>query len=255
MSRGRCPIAETTEEMERAVAVPPHERHGEEIEESAHVPLDAVVRASVLPRAMIHREFRDPVPAVVSEHGDVAMELAVEVEPLENLGTVCLETAVHVVQADPRDPARHGVEELRRNAACQGIAPLGLPARHEVVPLVEPGEEPWNLGRIVLEVAVDRHDDGPLGLPEPGVERRSLAEVPSEAHCANIVVRVVEASESRERPVCGAIVDEHRLPREPLAGERGRELVIEQRNASLLVVHGNDDRDHDARVPRPPGVA
>ena len=40
-----------------------------------------------------------------------------------------------------------------------------------------------------------------------------------------------------------------------VAGERRRELVVEQRDAALLVVDGDDDRDHAARVPRSAGVA
>ena len=40
-----------------------------------------------------------------------------------------------------------------------------------------------------------------------------------------------------------------------VACERVRQLVVEQRDAALLVVDGDDDRDHAARVPRSAGVA
>ncbi len=209
----------------------------------------------MLARAVVDGYLGDPVALVVGEHRDVAMELSVEVEALEDVGSVRLQPAVHVVEPDPRNPARDRVEDLRGDASCERVAPFRLPPRDEVVALVESGEEARNLDRVVLEVAVDRHHDLAGGLLEPRVERRGLAEVPSEADGTDVVVRVVQAGQRPERSVRGAVVDEYGLPREPFARERGRQLVVEQCDASLLVVHGNDDRDHDARVPRAPGVA
>ena len=237
------------------MAVPSHERHGEQIEEAAHVPLDAVVRAAVLAGAMVDRQLRDPVAAVVREHGDVAVELAVELHPFHDLGPVGLEPAVHVVEPDAGDPARDGVEDLRRDPPRERVAPLRLPAGDEVVPLVELGEEPRDLGRIVLQVAVDRHDDVAGGLAEAGVERGRLAEVPAQPDDADVVVSVVQPGQGAEGAVGRAVVDEDRLPRPPVAGEGRGQLVVEERDAALLVVDRDDDRDHAARVPRAAGVA
>ena len=241
--------------MERPVAVPAHERHGEQIEEAAHVPLDAVVRAAVLPGAMIDGQLRDPVAAVVREHGDVAVELAVELHPVHDLGPVGLEPAVHVVEPDPGDPARDGVEDLRRDPPRERVAPLRLPAGDEVVALVELGEEPRDLGRVVLQVAVNCHDDVSGGLAEARIERGRLAEVPAQPDDADVVVRVVQPGQRAEGAVGRAVVDEDRLPRPPVAGEGRGQLVVEQRDAALLVVDRDDDRDHAARVPRAAGVA
>ena len=144
------------------------------------------------------------------------------------------------------------VEDLRRDPARERVAPLRLPARDEVVALVELREQPGDLGGIVLQVAVNRHDDVPGGLAEARVERRRLAEVPAQADDADVVVRVVEPGERAEGAVGRAVVDEHGLPRPAVAVERGRQLVVEQRDAALLVVDGDDDRDHAARVPRSP---
>ena len=46
------------------------------------------------------------------------------------------------------------------------VAAVRLPARDEVEALVELGEQPRDLGRVVLAVAVDRDDDVARGLRE-----------------------------------------------------------------------------------------
>ena len=129
-------------------------------------------------------------------------------------------------------------------AAAERVAPLRLPARDEVEPLVELGEQPRDLGRIVLEVAVDRDDDLSLRLLEAGLQRRRLAEVPPQPDDADAVVRGVQPGQRRERAVGGAVVDEDDLPGLVERVERRGQLVVEERDAPLLVVHGDDHRDH-----------
>ena len=135
-------------------------------------------------------------------------------------------------------------------AARDRVAALGLPARHQVVALVELRQQAWDLGGVVLEVTVNCHDDVACRFGEAGVERGCLAEVPSQANDADVVVGVVEASSSAPNvPSVEPSSTKTASQERPSPGERGRELVVEQRDAALLVVHGDDDRDHAARVP------
>ena len=115
-------------QVQRAVAVPPHERDAEEVEEAAQVTVDPVARAPVLARAVVHRDLRDPEAAVRREHGDEAVELAVDAHTLEHLGLVRLEAAVHVVQADAGDHCGRPVEDLREHPPRPGVVPPRLPA-------------------------------------------------------------------------------------------------------------------------------
>ena len=98
--------AEPAEEVQRPVAVAAHERDGEQVEEPADVALDAVARAAVLARPVVHRQLGDPEAAVVGEHGHEAVQLAVEAQSSDDLGAVRLEPAVQVVQAQTRRSAR-----------------------------------------------------------------------------------------------------------------------------------------------------
>ena len=97
---------------------------------------------------------------------------------------------------------------------------------------------------IVLEVAVDRDDDLALRRLEAGLQRRGLAEVPPQPHDADAVVRGVQPGQRAERAVGGAVVDEDDLPGLAERVERRGQLVVEERDAPLLVVHGDDHRDH-----------
>src|SRR6185369_3230537 len=69
---------EAAEEVQRAVAIPADERHGQQVEEAAEVPLDPVARPPVLSRPVVDRQLGDAVTAIVGEHRDEAVELAVQ---------------------------------------------------------------------------------------------------------------------------------------------------------------------------------
>ena len=73
---------EAAEEVQRPVPVAAHERDREEVEEAADVALDAVVRAAVLARAVVDGQLGDAVAAVMGEHRDVAVQLAVQLHAL-----------------------------------------------------------------------------------------------------------------------------------------------------------------------------
>ena len=138
--------------------------------------------------------------------------------PLHDLRPVGLQPAVEVVQPQAREAAGDDVEDPRRDPAGERVAPLRLPAGDEVEALVELGEQPRDLGGIVLEVAVDRDDDLALRLLEARLQRRRLAEVPPQPDDANAVVRGVQPGQRGERAVGGAVVDEDDLPRARRAG-------------------------------------
>jgi hypothetical protein len=119
-----------------------------------------------------------------------------------------------------------------------------LPAGDEVEALVELREQPADLARVVLAVAVDGDDDVTLGLREPGLQRRRLAEVSAQADDADVAVGGVEVRQRRERAVGRAVVDEDRLPARTYVPERVGELGEQRPDAQLLVSHRDDDADH-----------
>ena len=203
-------------------------------------------------RPVVDGQLGDAKAAVVGEHRDEAVELAVEGEPADDLGAIGLEPAVHVVQPEPGDAAGDGVEDPREQSPPQRVAAVRLPAGDEVEALVELGQQARDLGGVVLEVAVDRDDGLALRLGEAGGERGRLAEVAAQAHDPGVRRPRVEPRQGGERAVRRAVVDEDRLPGLPGRLERRLELLVEQGDAPFLVVDRDDDRDHGREPSRGP---
>src|SRR6266542_2794066 len=108
------------------------------------------------------------MPAVVREHGDEPVQLPIEAQAPDDLGAVRLEPTVEVVQTQAGDPAGDPVEDLRENSAAERVAAVGLPAGDQVEALVELRQEPRYLGRVILEIGVDRDDDVAFGVRKSG---------------------------------------------------------------------------------------
>ena len=125
-----------------------------------------------------------------------------------------------------------------------------FPPRDEIEALVELRQQPRNLRWIVLKIAVDRDDGLAARLVKAGDERRCFPEVAAQAHDAHVLLRVVQPSERREGSVGRAVVDEDRLPGHVERLECRPKLVVEERDAPLLVVHGYHDGDHVREVIR-----
>ena len=192
--------------------VPPHERHREQVEEAADVSLDAVVRAAVLSRPVVDGELGDPVAAVVGEHRDVAVELAVQLHPVDDLGSIGLEPAVHVVQRHAGDrPATvlKIFDGIRRVSGSRRF--VFQPETRSYPSSSFASRRGISAGSSCRSPSIVT-TTSPDGLGETGVERGGLAEVPAQADDADVVVRVVEACERVEGAVGRAVVDEDRFP-------------------------------------------
>src|SRR5436309_9177324 len=152
--------------MEWTVAVAADERHRQQVEKAAQVSLHAVARAAVLARPVVDRELGDAEAAVVREHWNEAVELAVQAQAVDDLCAVGLQAAVHVVELHAGKSARDAVEDAREDAPRKRVAPPRFPPGHQVEALVELREQAWDLRRIVLQVAVDRDDRLAVSLVE-----------------------------------------------------------------------------------------
>ena len=165
---------------------------------------------------MIDRQLGDAESKVMRKHRYEAMSLAVEPDMLEDLGTVCLETAVHVMKLHPGRDTSRAVVDPRHEAAKERILAVALPARDDVVALVELCNQIRNLCRVVLKVGVHRHDDLAGCNFDACSERSCLSEVPAQAHDPHVELRLVKADELLIGAVGRAVVDEDDLPVELL---------------------------------------
>ena len=88
----------------------------------------------------------------------------------------------------PGHPPRDAVEEAARDGLLERVVALLLPARDEVGPGVEARDHGGKLGRVVLQVGVERRDAAAGRAGEAGGERGALAVVAPEADAAEALV-------------------------------------------------------------------
>ena len=142
---------------------------------------------------MVDRDLGDAKAAIGGEHRDEAVELPVQPHALQHLRAIRLQPAVDVVEVHAGDGAGRPVEDAGEESSQDRVVPSRLPAGDEVEALVELREHLRDLGGIVLEVGVDRHDELAASFEEPGLQRGSLPEVPAEVDHHDVRHLVVQA--------------------------------------------------------------
>ncbi len=115
------------------------------------------------------------------------------------------------------------------------------PADDDVVALVDLREERADVGRIVLQVAVHRHEHLAARLLDAGRHGRRLAVVAAELHDAHARVAARDLGGELERAVPAAVVHEDHLERNAERLERAHDGGVHARHVVLFVVEGDDD--------------
>src|SRR5262245_50409472 len=88
-------------------------------------------------------------------------------------------------------------------------------------------EQPWNVARIVLSVAIERRDERCAGVTNAGVKRGALPVSFGMSQRTNPRIGLRELLESRKRCVSARVVDEHDLVLDH-AAECGVDLLGER---------------------------
>ena len=193
---------------------------------------------------MADGDFRDFDALLAGDGGQESVHLAVELQRLHDLRAKRLERAAVIMQADA---CRHGndfVGDERRQAAREKwILALLAPAAHDVGSSFEPVDDRWNIARVVLEVAVGRHDNPGPSVIEPGGKRRRLAEIAAEANHAQTRVGGLQPRENLEAVIGAPIVDDDELVRAPGRDERLRQLAVELFQRGRFVSDWYDDAE------------
>ena len=144
------------------------------------------------------------------------------------------------------DPGGRGddpVGEPRGDPLGDRVAAVLAPSADHVVSLVELGDEPRDVGGIVLQVAVGRDDDLAAGVVEAGGEGGGLAEVPAQAQDAHPRVRGLDREQPLPRRIRGAVVHEDDLVGLAEGEEARRQLPMQVGQVLGLVVDGDHDGD------------
>ena len=174
------------EEVDGLGAVPAEKAHRQQVEQDFVCPPEAIFALACHARVVRDHHLRHARACPRRVDGDEAVHLAVERVRLEDHAAVGLEGAAVVVQVKARDLANETVGDEARKLAAHGLVLAVLaPAGDDVVPLVELLQHRGDVGRVVLQVGVERDDDAGARVVDAGGECRGLPVVATKAHEAH----------------------------------------------------------------------
>src|SRR5690606_10814883 len=205
------------EEMAGAGAVVQEEEHCQQVQDHAESTRNAVLGLAGLAGVVIYHRLADAVRRCHAgyPHGDETVHLAEQPHLLDDLGAVDLEAAAVIAQAHAGDARDQPIGDKRGQAAHQPLVlPVAAPAREQVqIALEQLLDHAGNVGRVVLQVAVQRGDKFAACGIYAGLHGRSLAEVAAQlddAHVAAVLGRL--AAQNLGSTVPASIVHQDEFP-------------------------------------------
>src|SRR6516164_3400977 len=108
---------------------------------------------------MVDGDLPDPESACRRQNRNETVQLTIETDFPEYSRPITLHAAVVIVQLDPRPPAHQPVEDSAGKDLVPRIVADLLPAADHVLAQGEGVQKAWNLGRVVLQVCIEREDD------------------------------------------------------------------------------------------------
>src|SRR5215467_9237556 len=178
-----------------------------------------------------------------------AVHLAIEFDVLDYAFVVCLQRASIVVKADAGDARNQAVRQPTRQVARQRrILACPAPTRDHVVAFVQLGQQPWDIHRIVLQVAVHRNDDVATREIDARHHRGGLPVIAAQVNYFDVRVRGGDLVERGSGSVGAAVIDEYQFPWSAQALENDSDRFVERNDAFDFVEYGNGDGDHGWNV-------
>ena len=147
--------------MLRSLAEAGQKFHRQQIKEPFDEPPHAVFRMAEFPRPVPHHGFAHAKSPGMRQHRHEAVQLAVEPHFGKYFAAITFQPAIVVVQPHARQPTHQPVEGPRGKHFVPRIVPHFFPAADHVVSRGQHGKQFRNLGRIVLQIGVERDDSAP----------------------------------------------------------------------------------------------
>ena len=207
--------AGSAEGVHRTVQKTQQKLHPEQVENHAQGAVDAVLGLAVHAGVVGNRHFDDLGAELCGERRNETVQLAVDFDVADAFAAVNLERAAVIVEVDAGHARNQAVGDHRGQLAVDvSVLAVFAPAGNDVDfrPLIEHVQQAGNVGRVVLQIAVEGDDHGAGCRVEAGLHRRRLAVV------ANQVKRVQpgagggELFQQRGGSVGRAIIDANQLP-------------------------------------------
>src|SRR5579875_1159372 len=93
-----------------------------------------------------------------------------------------LETVIDIMQVDARRYTDHAIKDTRGKSFRERFQAWVLPARHQIIALVQFLQETGNLFRVILQITIHRKDHFATRTPKTSYQRGCFTKITPEAH-------------------------------------------------------------------------
>src|SRR5258708_20538256 len=170
------------------------------------------------------------------------MQLAVERNRFADVTPVSFESGAEVVNVDTAQFCHQPVCYPGRNAPYPEIVDAHLtPTADDVITGRDLFEKHWNVGGIVLQIAIHRNDVFAAGMVKACGEPGGLAEVAAQLDHGNPAVDSRDFAQHGEGMVTGAIIHQHYFERLASSFHYRFQAVVKVGDVLLFVVQGDYD--------------
>ena len=126
---------------------------------------------------MVHRDLDEPMTGAFDQRGNEPVHPFKRDQRTDAFALHRFQGAAGIAHAILRETAPNEIRDPARDPFYGGVLALGAIAANEVGAALDLGEEARNIGRIVLQIAVDKNRDGAAGRMQTCIHRRALPRV------------------------------------------------------------------------------
>src|ERR1700688_4064499 len=169
------------------------------------------------------------------------MQFAIERYLLQDLAAISFEGGAEVVNIDAAQFGHEPVRNARGDATHPEIIDANLaPAADDIVTGRNLFQKHWNVGRIVLQIAIHRDDVFATRMVETGGQSGGLAEVAPELDHGDPAIDGSDFAQHGEGVIAGAIIHQHDFKGLASRLHYRLQAVIEIGDVLLLVMQWDD---------------
>ena len=183
------------------------EKDDRKVEHPPQDPITTVARLAVLTRCVWHLDLSHLKPLPVGEEWDKSVKASNQNKVLDNLATHDLETTVNVTKTGAPKPAHEPVEHCRAKNLPTRILAMPSPGTDEIQARGKTIGELHDLGRILLQIRVDRGNQLATSTAETRSKSHRLAEMTPESYHSSPRIFPRQLREHSSGPVGATIID------------------------------------------------
>lgn len=207
-----------------------------------HPPPGPVLGLPPQSRAMAYRNLNDAKAMQLEQRRQEAVQAAIQFNLLEAGAAIGFQRTTGVLDVISSRPVSKTVPDSRRQS-FPGAVPAVAPNSADAIPVAKHFYHPWNISRIILKVAVQRHYAFAPRQTESGGHGRRLAEVLVEVRHADAGVGLLLPPEFLQGRIYAPIIHEDKLQASGPRIEDASEFLQKRTDVFAFIENRDDETE------------